>query len=363
MLRHMQCLDELSIEDCPEIKSLSIHHPPEHVEESGRLASSSDCQAVAQTWLTQDELLLHIPLNVLSTLKKLRMQSCPGVELCGNKEGFGGFTSLTELEISDCPMLLPSANERFSLPPSIPLLVIGHAPKKLQPYFPDNQTSLKKLLVWRSPNLKSLHLHSCTALEELEIRGHGQLAVLEGLQHLSSFRGLWITMNSDMCAAWVRKCLERESGSGLNHVLPPSLEKLVIRDLREEVVPYLLVQLPSLSKLKIRDSPKLTSLQLGFLGNLTELAVCNCLTLVDLPDVLHNLHSLKKIVLQNNPCLSRLPEKGLPPSLKELIIDDSCSLELKEQCRLLETGTLRVTFEQLSVAGQSVGSIPSLPSC
>jgi hypothetical protein len=44
------------------------------------------------------------------------------------------------------------------------------------------------------------------------------------------------------------------------------------------------------------------------------------------------------------PNISRLPEKGLPPSLEELEVCE-CSELLTEQCRTLATSKLRVIID------------------
>lgn len=487
MLPHMQSLKELDIEDCPQMKSISIHHPRQEVE-SGSLA----CQAVLPTSLAQDEFLLHIPLNVLSTLEKFRIQRCPEMQLCSSsREGFRVFTSLTELIITGCPMLISSGNERFSVPPSVQYLCIEFLPKRLQPYFPENRSSLRFLSVQESPDLQSLRLHCCTALQELQIQSCRQVAALECMQYLSSLRVLSIEMNPELSASWVRRCQDVQQGSGHAHtrLLPPSLEKLSIRYLQDGLAPYLLAHGTFLSTLVVEDSPNLTSLQLGSLtalrnlqiqdcgsltslqgvlsklevcfcdsqnltslqlgaltaledltvyscdwltsletlaslGNLADLAIYECrsiapllevlsrhaecfsvfpqlqrlyvnglsafampffkhltslhylrvtydsnrnsvrftdeqekalqlltflqclailglLDLEELPAVLHSLHSLKRLDVRGCPRISSLPEKGLPPSLEVLEIND-CSVELQEQCRMVATGKLRV---------------------
>jgi Leucine-rich repeat (LRR) protein len=484
MLPHMQSLEELDIEDCPQMKSISIHHPRQEAE-SGNLA----CQAVLPTSLAQDEFLLHIPLNVLSTLEKFHIQRCPEMQLCSSsREGFRGFTSLTELIITGCPMLISSANERFSVPPSVSYLCIEFLPKRLQPYFPENRSSLGFLSVRESPDLQSLRLHCCTALQELQIQSCRQVA-LEGMQYLSSLRVLSIEMNPELSASWVRRCQDVQQGSGHTRLLPPLLEKLYIRHLQDGLAPYLLAHGTFLFTLVVEDSPNLTSLQLGSLaalrnlqiqdcgslttlqgtlpklevcfcdsqnlsslqlgaltaledltvyscdwltsletlasfGNLADLAIYECcsvapllellsrqpegfsifprlerlyvddlfalatpffkhltslrhlrvtydsnrnsvrftdeqekalqlltslqglailgfLDLEEFPAVLHSLHSLKRLDVRGCPRISRLPEKGLPPSLEVLEIND-CSVELQEQCRMLATGKLRV---------------------
>ncbi|TVU31588.1 hypothetical protein EJB05_23278, partial [Eragrostis curvula] len=155
-------------------------------------------EAIAPGCLVQDEFHLHIPLNVCSTLHELYIECCQQMKLCDGKDSFGGFTSLTKLKISNCAMLLSSANKGFSLPPSITNLVIEGLPTKLQPYLWENLTSLKNLDVRDSPDLQYLHLHSCTALEELKIYGCGKLAVLEGFRHLLSLRKIEILSGLNM---------------------------------------------------------------------------------------------------------------------------------------------------------------------
>jgi hypothetical protein len=285
MLPHMQSLEELDIEDCPQMKSISIHHPRQEAE-CGSLA----CQAVLPTSLAQDEFLLHIPLNVLSTLEKFRIQRCPEMQLCSSSwDGFRGFTSLTELIITGCPMLFSSANETFSVPPSAHYLCIEFLPRRMQPYCPENRSSLRFMSVRESPDLQSLRLHCCTALQELQIQSCQQVAALEGMQYLSSLRVLSIEMNPELCASWVRRCQDVQQGSGHTRLLPPSLEKLSIRHLQDGLAPYLLAHGTFLSMLVVEDSPNLTSLQLGSLAALRNLQIQDCGSLTCLQGVLPKL--------------------------------------------------------------------------
>jgi hypothetical protein len=282
MLPHMQSLEELDIEDCPQMKSISIHDPRQEVQ-TGRLA----CEAVLPL-LAQDEFGLHIPRNVLLTLKKLHIQRCPEMQLCCSKEGFGGFNTLTGLISTGCPMLLSSADETFSLPPFVPDLHIEFLPRRFQPYFPEN-TCVRFLLVHESPDLRYLNLHFCTALQELQIHSCRQLAVLEDMQYLSSLRVLSVEMNPELSASWVRKCQELVEGSSHARLLPPSLGKLSIRHLQDDLAPYLLAQLPFLCSLVVVDSPDLTFLQLGCLSTLRNLWIEDCRSVTSLQGPLSNL--------------------------------------------------------------------------
>ncbi|CAO2143679.1 unnamed protein product, partial [Urochloa humidicola] len=65
--------------------------------------------------------------------------------------------------------------------------------------------------------------------------------------------------------------------------------------------------------------------------------------LAHLPAILHSLDSLKKLKISYCPRISRLPEKGLPPSLEQLKIYES-SAQLEDQCRMLPTEKLKVTI-------------------
>jgi hypothetical protein len=63
-----------------------------------------------------------------------------------------------------------------------------------------------------------------------------------------------------------------------------------------------------------------------------------------LPMGLHSLLSLKRLTIDYCPNISRLPERGLPPSLEELEVCE-CSEELTEQCRKLATSKLKVIID------------------
>jgi hypothetical protein len=83
---------------------------------------------------------------------------------------------------------------------------------------------------------------------------------------------------------------------------------------------------------------------LQLLTSLQSLMFSACDKLVRLPDVLPSLHSLKRLDLFWCRGMSRLPDKGLPQSLEELVIVD-CSAELNEECRMLATERLRVQID------------------
>jgi hypothetical protein len=84
---------------------------------------------------------------------------------------------------------------------------------------------------------------------------------------------------------------------------------------------------------------------LQLLTSLQELRFEGYYKLSDLPVGLHNFLSLKRLAISYCPNISRLPERGLPPSLEELEVC-GCSEELTEQCRTLATSKLKVIIDE-----------------
>jgi hypothetical protein len=84
---------------------------------------------------------------------------------------------------------------------------------------------------------------------------------------------------------------------------------------------------------------------LQLLTSLQELRFIGYGKLSDLPVGLHSLLSLKRLEIVYSPNISRLPERGLPPSLEELELCE-CSELLTEQCRKLATSKLKVIIDE-----------------
>jgi hypothetical protein len=319
-------------------------------------ASSQGNPDGALTRSCPDE-LLHIPSNLVPSLKKMSIKNCE-IKFQGNREGFSGFTSLKELRIVDCPELIPSlvhedeiddqANGRWLLPCSLGVLYIEDASLgTLQPCFPGDLTRLKVLEVSSISGLKSLRLHSCTALEKLKIRYCKSLDALEGFQSLRSLKYLKVYR----CPV-LSQCLESLSTQG--DELCPRLERLRIDDPSFLTTPFY-KHLTSVQCLQLGgdeyeyiDAAGLTCEQeaaLLLLTSLQELRFEGYYKLSDLPVGLHSFLSLKRLAISYCPNISRLPERGLPPSLEELEVC-GCSEELTEQCRTLATSKLKVIIDE-----------------
>ncbi|KAF2935922.1 putative disease resistance protein At3g14460 [Oryza sativa Japonica Group] len=315
MLQHVQALQELSLEDCQQITRLSIGE-----EENSQPNLMSAMEDPSLGYPDRDE-LLRLPLNLISSLKKVSITYCYDLTFYGSKVDFAGFTSLEELVISRCPKLVSflahndgndeQSNGRWLLPLSLGKLEINYVDslKTLQLCFPGNLTRLKKLVVLGNQSLTSLQLHSCTALQELIIRSCESLNSLEGLQLLGNLRLL--------CA---HRCLSGHEEDGMC-ILPQSLEEIYICEYSQERLQLCFPgSLTRLKKLVVLGNQSLTSLQLHSCTALQELIIQSCESLNSL-EGLQWLGNLR--LLQAHRCLSGYGENGrciLPQSLEELYI-------------------------------------------
>ncbi|XP_047068854.1 disease resistance protein RGA2-like [Lolium rigidum] len=299
MLSQTQSLESLLLNDCPAVKFLSISEPTE---------TEGTCSLVSGVMTSaQDEYQLKVPYNLLCSLKSLYIEQSPDLEFCGGKRDFLGFTFLTVLILDGCPKLVSSlvghmgeskddaSVEAGLLPPSLEVLWISYLPENLRSFIPEGLIHLKKLSLVNSPYLKSVQLHPFIALQELRIFGCEHLAVLDGLQFLTSLRILDMEMNPELSCAWDLKLQEREQSGNPIQLFPPSLEKLNIQKLTHGVQPALLTCLPTITELAIGESPNLTSLQLGCCRALKELEIRNCGLLASMEGLqfCRNLTSLK----------------------------------------------------------------------
>ncbi|XP_044968845.1 disease resistance protein RGA2-like, partial [Hordeum vulgare subsp. vulgare] len=287
---------------------------------------------------------LHtIHLRSCMALEKLEIRYCRSLKAL---EGLQFLGRLTHLNVSGCPGLVhqdgnaDQANGKWLLPTSLRELKISNSSSHgtLKPCFPTYSTSLETLEVRICPDLQSIQLDSCTALDELKIGLCRSLTALEGLEALGSIRHLDV---SD-CPG-LKSCLESFSR------LCPRLETLCINDTSVLTTSFCkhLTSLQRLQLARSRQVKRLTDEQeraLVLLKSLKELKFSECHALVDLPAGLQNLPFLKILKVRICPGISRLPVTGLPLSLEELEIY-SCSKELADECRLLATSKLNVKID------------------
>jgi len=239
------------------------------------------------------------------------------------------------------------ANGGYLLPcsPGEPGIVQLESLEKLQLCPRMNLNCLKKLIIskFNFRDLESLKLDSCTKLEELTLHSFPSLTALEGLQSLRGLRYLEV-----FGCPGLPPFLERLSGQVSE--LFPRLERLRIGDYSFLTTSFC-KHLTSLQRLELHTwsnkAEGLTCEQdraLHLVTSLQDLEFSWCRELVDLPVCLHSLPSLKRLEIICGQRISRLPEKGLPPSLEELEIR-GCSEELTSKCRMLATSMLKVKID------------------
>uniref|UniRef100_A0A0D9W9Q0 BED-type domain-containing protein n=1 Tax=Leersia perrieri TaxID=77586 RepID=A0A0D9W9Q0_9ORYZ len=333
-----------------------------------------------------------------SCLRVLKIKKCPELlpfflqlnDDCQSLNSLKGLKSLSNLRLLKAYRCIGDHIEdgRCFLPQSLEeIYVYEYSLETLQPCFRSHLTCLKKIEVKGSASLKSLELQSCTALEELDIQDCPSLFALEGLQSLRRLRDIQVFQAASLTSLDLQSCIELEELSirwclslsrleGLPSVcslkrlylegcprLPPYLESLSVQGY--ELCPQLnrftiddpsilttsfCKHLTSLQRLEFskcgREVTRLTNEQemaFQLLTSLQELLFWYCNNLIDLPTELHSLPFLKWLKICNCK-IERLPEKGLPPSLEEMVIF-SDSEELVQQCRTLaSTSKLKINI-------------------
>ncbi|XP_066336422.1 putative disease resistance protein At3g14460 [Miscanthus floridulus] len=387
MLPHLPSLEHLSLHYCPEIKLLSISQPTE-TEGSCSLYSAVALSAEEQTLLKVPcNILCSLKKLTLSscvdlefyggkggfggftTLEKLVVHGCRklgSLLVSRTKDDMDVALlppSLKGLSISGCPNLQlllardtkdDTSNVDVGLAKSLEVLSLGCLPENLQSYSPKGLVDLRSLNLWDSPCLNFVQLHSCTALEDLHIWGCEQLGALEslqflatlrsmkisrcpqlgaleGLQLLSSLGSLEIEMTPALSDAWERdpKLQEQEQGGNQIGLLPPSITRLVIRNLTNNVQSRLLSCLPAITQLAVRESPELTSLQLGYCKTLTELKIRDCESLASI-EGFQSLTNLTSFTVAAS--------SGLPPWMELLLQQQGACEVLSRLERLVILG-------------------------
>ncbi|TVU14788.1 hypothetical protein EJB05_38281, partial [Eragrostis curvula] len=352
LLRHVKAVEEFKLYKCQMITALSIEEEESNLSElrSGPEASSSGSSYNNALAIPPSDGLLCMPSNLLSSVKKISIVKCGELIYQGSKVGFARFTSLEELQILECPKLIPSlvhsgenfdsANGKWFLPLSLCSIRIDPSPEKLQLCFPENRSSLRKLHIWGSPRLKSLQLHSCTALEELTIERCESLAALEGLQSLGGLTAL--------------KVFSCPGLPDLKHLSRQGLGQLRLECLGIDKFSFLnmpvWMRLTPLKRLEVFEmevtglSDLSDRIALQLLTSLQELLFSHCHELQDLAVGLNSLPSLRKLEIYDCPHITWLPEQILPPSLEELEMWE-CDEQLTERCRMLATSKLKVKID------------------
>ncbi|KAJ3669476.1 hypothetical protein LUZ60_011426 [Juncus effusus] len=337
LLQYASSLLDLTICECPNITWLKI----------GILTESDQALMVPTDNMFADQGLLHMLPLFLPSLEKLCINDCTNL-VSLSADGFRELLSLQDLTISNCLMLMSSLvlenqlEESCVLPPSLQSLKVTSVLEDLQTRLLSSLTPLNFLCISQSPNLTSLMLYYCTALQELTIKGCNSLAQLEGLRFLRQLNKLQVYQCPGFAVS-LDFALQEEELLGQEFQL--SLKELIIDD-AEVFSMRICRHLASLKRLVFGTTAlefhpvpvvEFTEDQekaLELLSQLEDLELNFCLNLRTMPSRLNWL-SLRKLRIYHCPNIKVLPERSRVAHLQSLSLD-GCSLELKEECKSLE---------------------------
>ncbi|XP_030940330.1 putative disease resistance protein RGA3 [Quercus lobata] len=365
------CLEELTIEDCPQLRSAPRHFLSlnkleirgvcgtifENVSSKLTKLTSLDVSSVSELAFLPMQIfcaslrslkiekcgeLSHIPdaLHTLISLETLEVKGCPklmsfpsiqGVASllrhlaisCGDEvlpTGLQSCTSLQDLRISDCPNLILIPNLR-----------------ELQ--------SLTQLEIWRCPNLKSI-----ADLEEL--RSLNKLAICKCQKLTGLPQGLRDCLKGLSIGGFCEELDVFPSLSSIQH-LHSSLERLYLHGWAKiNTLPDEIQHFTALKHLYIGEFDEIEALPewLGNLSSLRRLDIKGCKNLLHLPTV-QAMQNIIMLLINDCPKLEERCTKGSGAEwskvshIPRLWIDDGF-LEREEEEREKYNGSLSYLIEQ-----------------
>ncbi|KAM3373533.1 hypothetical protein ACQJBY_020148 [Aegilops geniculata] len=335
LLPHLPKLSKLEIWKCKNIKKLVLGTTQEASEMGG---GEITAEAAAEE---EDDGVLLFPPHLYDSLRELQFYSCP------------------ELVLVDPPTLVPGGGGLQALR-SLQILRIQWSPKFLSTFsfsrhlFPSSLHFLYLLGVEGMATLEPLS--NLSSLTRLQLWNCGEDLKCQGLWSLLTTGGqlkeLRVTGSPKFFADWdpnPRQALEDAEGGEEQQT---QLVSSTLRELGTDAIGLLSAPicrfLSSITKLELRGEgskgmarfSKEQEHALQLLSSLQQLEFRWFNNLQQLPVVLHNLASLKKLKITFCGALSSLPNDGLPDSLQELDVCYCRNKELKQQCRGL-VGTIR----------------------
>ena len=288
--------------------------------------------------LNSGEYLKSVQLHSCSGLEYLQISRCPHLSVL---EGLQHLSSLRRL----CIQMNPELSAAWDLK-LFPLSLVELGVRKVEGSFHSRSLSclpsITKLEIQDSPELVSLQLGYCTSLEKLEITNCKSLASIKGIQSIRNLRYLKVLFAPSLppylhgvSGIWSRlETLQISNAAVLSTPLCKQLTALrELMFLGKQGEGYDGETMVSLTEEQERALQLLTSLRV--------LAFSHLQNLKSLPTNLQSLDCLDELYISVCPSILRLPQMGLPPSLRYLSLY-RCSEELCVQCRMAETANLRV---------------------
>ncbi|KAM4082285.1 hypothetical protein ACJW30_11G160700 [Castanea mollissima] len=358
-------LRTLNIEDCSGLKSLSISNCT--CLEKASIGRCNSLTLISRGQLPQNLKTLNISdcenlqfladegeasSNSSSLLEDLSIAYCPSLKCLSSSGDLP--TTLKRLKIWSC-IELTSLSSKNELPTALKYLSVRDCPKmeSIANNLPNN-ASLEYLLIDSCAELKSLPvgLHKLCHLNKIEIWSCPSFVSFpDGGLLPTSLRELSID-GCEKLEAWPN-CMPNLNSLGIfdcpsviyfpEEGYPTSLTSLSFggENICKQVTVWGLHRLTSLTSLRINggipdwqlfpdeQDGKLTMTLPSSLTQLTIVRIPNIVILSSLG--FQNLSALEQLNIGYCPKLASLPEKGLPPSLLQLYINE-CPL-LKQHCK------------------------------
>ena len=266
----------------------------------------------------------EVSLQLLTSLKRLLIWNCPRISSLPDGEEEELPSELETLEIMDCNNIERLQKGLCNLRNLEDLRIVNVPKVESLPEGLHDLTSLESLIIEGCPSLTSLAEMGLPAvLKRLVIRKCGNLKALPAMiLHTLSLEHLEISGCSSLKSF-------PSSGSGLPANV--MLKEFVIKDcVNLESLPEDLHSLIYLDRLIIERCPCLVSfpgMTNTTITNLRTMSIVQCGNLVALPHSMHKLSSLQHLRITGCPRIVSLPEGGMPMNLKTLTILDCENLK------------------------------------
>lgn len=313
MLLHMPMLSHLWIDQCCGINSIKV------------VTKMSEPKLIEPVCtLREDHGLLQIPSSLTSLLKVYIRNSPDMVFAC--RGGLSGLVTVQKVEITNCNKLLSSMvfqqplSKAYLLPPELQVLELDNAPEGT-PLLLKGLTTLTKLGVFDSPELISLDLTSCVALEELVLRDCQGLASVKGPKSLAHLKHLIVESCPGFANAWI-SVLEPGFSMALEQLTTDTTAVLAIPICKQLTsLQHLTFDNDSTRSAEVADLIEEQEEALQLLTSLKVIEFDSCPNLQHFPAKLHLLPSVEKLIIYNCKNIQSLPVDGLPKSLRSVEVN------------------------------------------
>ncbi|CAL4992279.1 unnamed protein product [Urochloa decumbens] len=288
-----------------------------------------------------EEVVLQLPSS--SSMQKLAFFGCNNLILPVEDGGvLWNLTSLQSLSIQGCGRFLS-------------LWSVGEATQVINPF----PASLRELCISNEPNIEAMGLLSnLRSLTHLKLSKCGYLT-MDGFNPLITFNlkslvlvksGLYKSPSGSIAADLFGEMTRK------NAIMPArsfQLQHLEVDRISAPLVSPICSHFSTtLQKLTFSADPYAVSFTeeqdqvIQHFTSLQQLEFFGCLSLQFIPEGLHRLSSLKKLVINGCPKIISLPKEGLPSSLKQVKLLTFISNELHEACNKLkeERPDLNIVF-------------------